>query len=932
MANNAMSSLAKPADGRLFAGDAQADLAWEDADSQLQSATARALAAEVEYIQLARTLAATAKILAERRESDQRTLVGLARAASYAWNRRFSLRQMLGDLFVAARRRRLRPLRSWRLFEEIRLIRASGLIDPEFYAPQKAGAQIPTFEDARHYVLVGRNLDPNRLFCGAAYLKLNPDVRGAEMTPLAHFIRYGAAEGRPFDLPSDLAPVEVEDRPRYEWPLASGRAPGTLHDLRPDDQVLAEGDAGRAFLAEYDLLGSNPDFSGAVECLQRMEPASQIAGPGDPPPTASIIIPVYGQLAYTLNCLHSLLAHRSRVSFEILIGDDASPDQSERFLSQIPHVRYLRHAANSGFVDNCNSTAASARGDYIVLLNNDTRVVPGWLDELIGSFSLFPKAGLVGSKLFYDDGSLQEAGGIFWRDGSAWNYGREDDPNRPRYCYARQVDYVSGASIAVPAALWRELKGFDEIYRPAYAEDADLAFRIRAMGRETWMQPQSRVIHYEGRTSGTDLTQGVKAYQVDNVRKLAVRWAEALSAHRPNGEAPMFERERHAKKRVLVIDAVTPTPNEDAGSVLTVTHIRLYQELGYKVHFIPLHNFLYQRKSTDELLRMGVECAYHPYEPSLEPFLRRYGRYLDVVQIFRVAVAEEALQLLRRYAPQAAVIFHNVDMHYLRMERQAAVEGDGALLDAAKAMKARELKLIGDVDCTIVLSDVEEDILKVETPDADVVVFPYMTPVMGTRAGFSDRRDVMFLGGYRHPPNVDSALFLAHKVWPLVRERLPVARLVLVGANAPQEVKDLASEDIIVAGQVDDLRPCFDRARVFAAAIRYGAGIKGKVATAMSYGVPVVATTIAAEGMFLVDGRDVRIADDPQEIARAIVDLYENPVEWARYSANGMAFVAENNSMDMGRRMLTNIIQRAAYRHARRTADSPILKAILAGG
>jgi glycosyltransferase involved in cell wall biosynthesis len=358
--------------------------------------------------------------------------------------------------------------------------------------------------------------------------------------------------------------------------------------------------------------------------------------------------------------------------------------------------------------------------------------------------------------------------------------------------------------------------------------------------------------------------------------------------------------------------------------------MRLYQEMGYKVYFIPLHNFLYQRKSTDELHRMGVECAYYPYESSLEQFLRRYGRHLDVVQVFRVGVAEEALELLRRYAPQAPVIFHNVDMHYLRMERQAAVENDPAMLEAAKDMKARELSLIEAVDCTIVLSEIEQDILKVETPDAEVVVFPYMTPVMGTDVGFAERRDVLFVGGYRHPPNVDSAIFLAKEIWPRVRAQLPDARLLLVGAHAPPAVKALAAEDIVMAGHVDDLRPCFDGSRVFAAAIRYGAGIKGKVATAMSYGVPVVATSIAAEGMYLVDGRDVRIADDPDQIARAIVEVYTDPAQWSRFSTNGLKFVEVNNSCEMGRRALTDIIRRAALRHARRAANSAIVRELLA--
>jgi GT2 family glycosyltransferase/glycosyltransferase involved in cell wall biosynthesis len=854
------------------------------------------------------------------------TLRGFGQSARGRWRERFSLRLFLGDLFVAARRARLRPMRTLRLVYEIRLVRSSGLLDSGYYAHQKARTEIPGYEDARNYVLVGRDLAPNRLFSGAAYLRLNPDVKDQPLTPLAHFIRHGCSEGRAVEPPPGaglLEPLDPESRPVYRWPVAEGRDPAKLgqYEVRPDDAVPVEGRRGRAFLERHNLLGRSPKFAAAVEELKAMALASAVVGPEDAPPQVSVVIPVYGQLAYTLNCLHALLAHASKARFEILIGDDASPDESGHWLPQIPRVRHLRHAANKGFVDNCNATAALARGEHIVLLNNDTRVVDGWLDELIGSFALFPKAGLVGSKLFYDDGALQEAGGIFWRDGSAWNYGREDDPNRPRYCYAREVDYVSGSSIAMPTALWKELEGFDPLFRPAYCEDSDIAFRIRARGLETWMQPLSRVIHYEGRTSGTDLTQGVKAYQVENMKKLAERWSDALGGFRPNGEQPTLERDRKLTKRALVVDAVTPTPNQDAGSVTSVTHMRLYQELGYKVYFAPMDNFLFQREATNDLQRLGIECLYTPYHATLESFLRTHGRHLDVVHLFRVEVATRALEMVRRYAPQALVIFANMDMHHLRMERQATADDDAELMRRAREMKVQELGLIATVDCTIVHSPVEEDILKAEVPEAEVVVFPFITPLMGTGADYEARRDIMFLGGYRHTPNIDAAMFLVKEVWPLARGKLPGAKLLIVGAHPTTEVKALAAEDVIVTGMVEDLRPCFDQTRVFAASIRYGAGVKGKVAQAMAYGVPVVATTIAAEGMFLEDGRDVVIADDAAAFAQALIDLYNDAGAWARFSANGLEFVAEMNSMDTGRRMLAESVRRAASGHVRHTVE-----------
>ena len=212
------------------------------------------------------------------------------------------------------------------------------------------------------------------------------------------------------------------------------------------------------------------------------------------------MIPIYGQLAYTLNCIHSLLLHRSRFSAELIIIDDASPDKSGEFLPLVNGIRYHRQKVNGGFINSCNTGGEMSNGRFIVMLNNDTRVTAGWLDRLLGSFETWPKAGMIGSKMHYADGSLQEAGGIVWRDGSAWNYGRGDDLNRPQYSHARQIDYVSGCSIALPTTLWRELGGFDPFYKPAYCEDVDLAFKVRARGLETWFQPQSRIVHYEGKT------------------------------------------------------------------------------------------------------------------------------------------------------------------------------------------------------------------------------------------------------------------------------------------------------------------------------------------------------------------------------------------------------------------------------------------------
>ncbi len=108
---------------------------------------------------------------------------------------------------------------------------------------------------------------------------------------------------------------------------------------------------------------------------------------------------------------------------------------------------------------------AAGEGRYVVFLNNDTIVLPGWLDELIAPFAADPAVGMTGSKLINGDGTLQEAGGILWNDGSAWNYGRGSNARLPHFSYSKDVDYISGASIAFPKTLWDELGGFDPLTR-----------------------------------------------------------------------------------------------------------------------------------------------------------------------------------------------------------------------------------------------------------------------------------------------------------------------------------------------------------------------------------------------------------------------------------------------------------------------------------
>ena len=216
---------------------------------------------------------------------------------------------------------------------------------------------------------------------------------------------------------------------------------------------------------------------------------------------------------------------------EVIVVDDGSGEETQALLddwersSTRLNLKVIRNSSNRGFTESCNVGAAAATGDMLVFLNDDTLPQLGWLSALLRTFRDDPDAGAVGGKLLYPDGSLQEAGDVVFNDGTGANFGRGDYlSDDPLYSYLREVDYCSAALLATPRELFEQIGGFDERYRPAYYEDTDYCFAVRDSGRKVLYQPESVVVHTEGMTSGTDLTSGVKKYQVVNQSKFAEKW------------------------------------------------------------------------------------------------------------------------------------------------------------------------------------------------------------------------------------------------------------------------------------------------------------------------------------------------------------------------------------------------------------------------
>nr|WP_240956429.1 glycosyltransferase [Wenzhouxiangella sp. XN79A] len=632
-------------------------------------------------------------------------------------------------------------------------------------------------------------------------------------------------------------------------------------------------------------------------------------------PRISVIIPVYNQLHFTAACLHSVVHARNEVPFEVIVIDDASSDGTARWLKRCTGIRWMSNPENLGFIGTCNRGAAEAKGEFLVFLNNDTEVRDGWLDALLSVFETHPDAGIVGGRLVFADGTLQEAGGLVFDDGSGWNYGRGDDPGRPQYGFVAECDYVSGACLAIERARFQALGGFDTHYAPAYYEDTDLCFKVRAQGLKVYVQPAATIVHFEGATSGTDVDaeSGTKRYQKINREKFLERWADALAEQPPN--APDFERAdpvaqlRHHRlpRRALVIDATTPMPDHDSGSVRMFALLKLLVELGYRTRFLP-DNRSWAGRHSEALQQAGIEVLSAPWVTELEDWLAEYGSELDLVLVSRHYVLTPVLKLIRTYCPQAKLVFDTVDLHFLREEREAELAGTAAARRAAARTRQQELDLVAEADATLVVSAFERDLLAELAPDAEVHIVSNIHSLHDPGRPFDERADLLFVGGFQHPPNLDAAQWLIDEILPRVREQLPDVELHLIGSKMPESLSRRQAAGLRVHGFVADLDPFLAGCRVSVAPLRYGAGVKGKVNQAMSHGLPVVATSCAAEGMFTTHGEDILMADDADAFAAEVVRVYRDEALWRRLAEGGRENVERYFSVAAARRALEGLL------------------------
>lgn len=401
-----------------------------------------------------------------------------------------------------------------------------------------------------------------------------------------------------------------------------------------------------------------------------------------------------------------------------------------------------------------------------------------------------------------------------------------------------------------------------------------------------------------------------RAHTANNYAEAVTKVPHSKPAHKSEAEILDWV------SRILIIDSSTPKPDRDAGSLSTFNLLKIYLDLGYDVTFIP-SDLLYFGDYTESLRELGVRCLQRPEINSVKEHLQKEGSEYDFVVLCRAPIAALYIADIRRYASSAKILFDTIDLHYLREEREANLDGSQEKIRAAENAKQWELDIIRQCDVTIVLSSVEIEILKKEADDADIRLIPLIfVENVYEIPSFDERRDFLFIGGFPHTPNVDAVLYFCDEILPLIRKRLPDIKFHIIGNEPPTQVLELANHDgVIVHGYMKDVTPMFRMCRLSVAPLRYGAGIKGKIATSLANGVPVIATKLAVEGMEIEVGKHVLVADDPQQFADSFIHAYESKDLWSHLSENGRHQSLRVYSAVAGHRRISKLMEDVNPRH-----------------
>lgn len=610
-------------------------------------------------------------------------------------------------------------------------------------------------------------------------------------------------------------------------------------------------------------------------------------------PIVSIIIPFYNQEIFTWNCLHYLHKNlNNNYPYEIILIDDNSSEAYDFSLAN--GINLIKNNTNLGFLKNINKGITAAKGEYIYILNNDTEVQESFLDELFYVFENHKNVGAVGSMLLNSNNTLQEAGSVFLKDFNIHQVVRRRKPYYPEVNYIYRVDYCSGCSL-----LFKKYKDdgitlnlLDETFAPAYFEETDFCFDLKYnQNKNVYFTPFSKVLHYNGvsyngkeNSSDESIKRKEELFKV-NQEKFWNKWKKQIEAIKAtNVEDRIIELCNN--KSIVFVTGVIPEHDKDSGSNRLKEIIAAFINNGYHTTLV-VENTYHTNEYISFYQRMGVNVffEYKKYK-DFSKFLLKNDPNANLVWYYGPDTFKKSYSKFNAILKNAKHIFDMVDIHHLRYQR--AIELEPKRLSYKKKYrryKSIETKFVKNADYVIAISDAEKKFMTEFCSESKLITVSnihYPKIKKNNLNPFSQRQDLIFIGSTHHP-NLNAIYFLYNEIMPILWKTLPEIKVNVIG-NINEVIQDIKDERFIFKGFVSDIEPFFNNSKLMVAPLQIGAGVKGKIGQAFEYYLPVVTTTIGAEGMFLKDEENVIIADNPIGFAEAIAKVYKDEVIWNKLS------------------------------------------------
>ena len=680
---------------------------------------------------------------------------------------------------------------------------------------------------------------------------------------------------------------------------------------------------------EADIFLNMPDPKAAFRelCRAELEPFLQggerLRLPTSETPQVSILLVLFNQAELTFECLRSLVWAMD-VASEVIIVDNASSDETGDLLDRLDGARIFRNAENLHFLRAVNQGAELARGRHLLLLNNDTRVVPGSIAAAVERLDAEPDLGAVGGKIVLLKGRLQEAGSIIWNDGTCLGFGREGDPWAAEFQFRRDVDYCSGAFLMTPRAVFERLGGFDMAFAPAYYEETDYCMRIREAGLRIGYDPRIQISHFEFGSSSS--SAAALALQQDHYKLFHARHKATLEAsHLAPGTALVQARMRgDGRGRLLIVDDQIPYPQMGAGYPRALELLRSAVEAGWFVTYYPLVFGDCDYEDAYRILPPEVEIAGELGVKGLADFMRQRPGYYDAavvsrphnMEVFRTALAEAP-----GFLPLSKVVYDAEAIFFLREEVRSRLNGQKP---PAKDGMASELALTEGVGVVLAVNPVEAEVFR-QAGVADVRVLGHALEPHPAATPFEDRRDILFVGAMDEDdsPNADSLDFFVREVMPKLDAMIGADWILRVaGRNGAPRLQALASDRVQLLGRVEDLGSLYAQSRLFIAPTRYAAGIPMKVHEAAGWGLPAAVTSLLAGQLGWEDGKAVAVGDAPDAFARACQRLYEDAALWEAVRAGALARVRAECAPQAFAATVAGALAHAAGRQAASSSSS----------